>query len=794
MAGEPAAPTAQPEPPRAAEGLTSEEAARRLRERGPLEAPSSSRSYASIVRANVLTVFNLILAVFGALMLAFGSWQDALFLGILVANSTIGIVQEVRAKRALDRLSALVVPTATVLRDGEPHHLPREEVLVGDLVLLQPGDQLVADGELVAADGLLLDESILTGESESVARVPGDGLRSGAFVSEGTGRYTVTAVGAASYATRVTGQARAFRHPRSPLERAMNRLLYLLVGVMIPLGTLLGYSLWERDAPTREAVTTAVAAVVTLVPEGLILLVSLAFAVSAVRMARRGALAQQLNALESLASVDVICLDKTGTLTEAELRVTDLVPAAGWDEERLGAALASFAAGAAVRNTTLRAIAASFPAEQRPPEDEVPFSSRRRWSGVRAEGVTVVLGAPEILPSGELSARIEQEARSGRRVLALAQTRAPFPATDGDRPLPTGLELAGAVVIAERIRPHAAETVAFFRSQGVALKVISGDRPETVAAIAADVGIDVGSGPVDGGTLPQDERALRALLRERNVIGRISPEDKARVVGALRAEGHYVAMVGDGVNDVPGLKAARLAIAQGSGVQMARSVADLVLVRSDFEVVPALVAEGRRILRNLQRVTKLFVSKAAFAAFLILSVGITPTAYPLLPRHLTLGASLAIGIPAFFLALAPSTGPFRLHGFLRGVFQFAVPAGAAVGFGVLSSYLAALEVFNLSLVESRTVATTVMVVMGWYLIVALEGSGKLRGAAVVTMCLLLAAAYALVLLAPFARDFFALAPPSVSILLIAAGGCAVAIGGLVATSDAFIPGRAARAA
>jgi cation-transporting ATPase E len=793
MVGEPAAPAAPPEPPGVAEGLTSEEAARRLKKRGPLEEASSSRSYGSIVRANVFTVFNLILAVFGALMLAFGSWQDALFLGVLVANSTIGIVQEVRAKRALDRLSALVVPTATVLRDGEPANLPREAVLVDDLVLLQPGDQLVADGDLVASDGLLLDESILTGESEPTAHTAGDLLRSGSFVAEGTGRYTVTAIGAASYATRVTGQARAFRHPRSPLERAMNRLLYLLVLVMIPLGTLLGYALWERDAPTREAVTTSVAAVVTLVPEGLILLVSLAFAVSAVRMAHRGALAQQLNALESLASVDVICLDKTGTLTEAELRVTDAVPAPGWSDEGLAAALGAFAASAGVRNTTLRGISGRFVGESRTPESEVPFSSRRRWSGVRLDGVSHVLGAPELLPLGDLAPRVEQEARSGRRVLALAQTRSGFAGSDAESPLPSGLQLVGVVVLAERIRPHAAETVAFFRSQGVALKVISGDRPETVAAIAADVGIDVGEGPVDGRSLPEDERALRALLRERSVIGRISPDDKRRVIEALSADGHYVAMVGDGVNDVPGLKAARLAIAQGSGVQMARSVADLVLVRSDFEVVPALVAEGRRILRNLQRVTKLFVSKAAFAAFLILSVGITPTAYPLLPRHLTLGASLAIGIPAFFLALAPSTGSFRLQGFLRGVFQFAVPAGAAVGFGVLSSYLAAMEVFNLSLVESRTVATTVMVVVGWYLIVALEGSGRLRGAAVVTMCLALAAAYAAVLVVPFTRDFFALAQPSLSILLIAGGGCVVAIGGLAATSDAFIPGRAVTA-
>ena len=791
MAREPAATTTRPETPQAPAGLTSEEASRRRRERGPLERAASSRSYASIVRANVLTVFNLILAVFGALMLAFGSWQDALFLGVLVSNALIGITQEVRAKRALDRLSALVVPTATVVRDGEPRRLPREEVVVGDLVELEPGDQLVADGVVEAGQGLLLDESILTGESESVPHPAGDELRSGSFVAEGTGRYTVTAVGAASYAARITGEARAFRHPRSPLERAMNRLLYLLVLVMIPLGSLLAYALWERDAPVREAVTTSVAAVVTLVPEGLILLVSLAFAVSAVRMARRGALTQQLNALESLASVDLVCLDKTGTLTEAELRVVEAVPAPGVEEERLAEALATIAGAAKVRNTTLRAIADRFHRPAAEPEEEVPFSSRRRWSAVRVAGVTYVLGAPELLPLGELAARVDEEARAGRRVLAVARTKARLAQGAAEPVLPPGLGLAGVVVLSERLRAHASDTVAFFGAQGVKLKVLSGDRPETVAAIATDVGIDVGAGPLDGRELPDDDGELRLLLRDRNVIGRISPDGKRRVIEALLADGHYVAMVGDGVNDVPGLKAARLAIAQGSGVQMARSVADLVLVRSDFEVVPALVAEGRRILRNLRRVTKLFVSKAAFAAFLILSIGIAPIAYPLLPRHLTLGASLAIGIPAFFLALAPSSGSFRLDGFLRGVLQFAVPAGAAVGFGVLSGYLAALEVFNLSLVESRTVATTVMVVVGWYLILALEGSGRLRGAAVFTMCVALAAAYVAVLIVPFARDFFALAAPSLPILLIAGCASAVAIGGLAATSDAFIPGRGA---
>jgi magnesium-transporting ATPase (P-type) len=369
-----------------------------LRARGVVESAPSSRSYWNIVRANVFTVFNLILAFFGALTLAFGSWQDALFLGILVANASIGIVQEVRAKHALDRLSALVAPTATVLRDGRPERRPRAELVEGDLVSLQPGDQLIGDGRLGSTAGLMLDESILTGESEPVRHSPGEELRSGAFVSEGTGRYTLTAVGATSYAEKVTGEARAFRHPRSPLERAMNRLLYALLAAMVPLGTLLGYALWERDEPTSHAVSTAVAGVVTMVPEGLILLVSLTFALSAVRMARRGALAQQLNAIESLASVDVVCTDKTGTLTESRLRVIDTVAARGVSPDELQPMLGRLAAAASVRNATLQAIADRFPAESGPAQQEVPFTSRRRWSGVRLDDVSYVLGAPEELP------------------------------------------------------------------------------------------------------------------------------------------------------------------------------------------------------------------------------------------------------------------------------------------------------------------------------------------------------------------------------------------------------------
>lgn len=755
-------------------GLSTAEAARRLSEHGQLETLRTSRSYASIIRANVFTLFNLILAFFGTVTLIYGSWQDALFLGILVVNTLIGVVQEVRAKLALDRLSALVAPSATVFRDGKPTRLPREEVVEGDLVLLQPGDQLIADGKVESSEGLQLDESILTGESRTVHHSSGDELHSGSFVAEGTARYSISAIGNESYAARITGEARRFRHPRSPLERTMNQLLYILVGTMIPLSILLGYALWHRRTTVGNTVSTSVAAIVPLVPEGLILLVNLTFAVSAVRMARHGALAQQINAMESLASVDVVCLDKTGTLTEANLRVTETAaPPAG--EEQLHRALCLFASAASGRNSTLRAISESFPGEPRTATQEIPFSSRWRWSGVRVDEISYVLGAPELLPMGELSKRVELEAGAGRRVVAIARTHEPFGVRDPMEGPPPDLTPLGLVILAENLRPNARTTVEFFQSQGVQLKVLSGDRPETVLAIAGDVGIPAGAGAIDGRSLPHDDKALLALLRERNVIGRISPEGKKRVIEALLSDGRYVAMIGDGVNDVPGMKAARLAIAQGSGVQMAKSVADLVLIRDDFAVVPQMVGEGRTTLRNLQRVTKLFVTKSAVTAFMILAFVISPTAYPLLPRHMTLVASLGVGIPAFFVALAPSQGRVSFAGFLREVARFSIPAGFSAGLGVTAAYLAALEIFGLTLVQARTIATTVLLLVMLYLIVLIEASSVMRGLAVIFLCLSLFAIYAGILLFPHGRSFFELSTPNSTIVMIIAAGALVAI-------------------
>jgi cation-transporting P-type ATPase E len=769
--------SAQPRGGAALVGLAEAEAQRRLLAAGRPQPQGSSRSYASIVRANVLTVFNLILAGFGAVTLIFGDARDALFLGIIVANAGIGITQEVRAKRALDRLSLLVAPHARVSRDGSVRQLPVEGVVVGDVVILEPGDQLIADGRLLAASDLRLDESILTGESEPAHRIVGEEVRSGAFAVEGAGGHEVTAIGAESFAARLTGEARSFRHPRSPLEQAINRLLYALVGLVIGLGAILGFSLYHRHVHLHAAVATSAAGVVSLIPEGLVLLVGLTYAAAAVRMSRRGVLAQQLNAIESLASVDTICVDKTGTLTEAGLRVIEVLPAPGATDEGVRAALGDLAASASAQNITLQAIADAFAAEPRPTLGEVPFSSRRRWSAVSFANGSFYLGAPGRVPVGPLAAMAERHQLQGRRVLALARGDGPPPEDSGELP-PTGLEPLGLIVLAEELRPGVKDTIAFLRAEGVEVKVLSGDAPQTVAAIARDVGIPV-AGVHEGSEIPDDPQARRAFALGATVVGRISPEGKQAIVQALGQEGRYVAMIGDGVNDVPALKSSRLAIAQGSGTQMARSVSDLVLISGDFASVPLLVAEGRRALRNLQRVTKLYVTKSAFAAFLILTIGTSSDAYPLLPRHLTLAASLTIGIPTFFLALAPSSGPWRPERFVRSVSRFAVPAGALLGAGLVAGYLFALHDLDLSVTDSRTVAVTILVACGLYLVLALEAQGSRRRSTLVAgMCAVLAGIYVATLLLPATRRFFQLNALDVGMVVTAVFASAIAIAAL----------------
>ncbi len=761
-------------------GLSEVEAARRRSARAERGSPRSSRSYASIIRANTLTIPNGILLLFGVLTMAFASWRDALFLGILVSNIAIGSFQEIRSKRALDRLAALVGPAAVVVRDGVDRRVPVEEVVLGDLVRLTPGDQVIADGELASADGLALDESNLTGESELVVRAAGEAVWSGSFAVEGAGLFEATAVGEDSRAERLTATAQAFRHPRSPLERANDRLLLWLLALCVPLTIGLTASVFAHAETLTARVQALTAGIVNLVPEGLILLISVTAAVSAFKMAKRGALAQQLNAIESLASVDIVCTDKTGTLTEPTLRVVRLVPADGTEEALLAQELARYAASAPSPNSTLRAIADARLANIAPDRvvAQVLFSSRRRWSALDLGEVRLVFGAPERFAAADpaLADRARQEASSGRRVLALAHTDAPLPGMGSEPKFPDDVRPLGLVVLAERLRPNAAETVRFFAEQGVALKVLSGDAPATAGAIARDLGVPGTAPALNGEALPSEPAALRDAVISAPAVGRISPEGKRAVVHALTEAGRYVAMVGDGVNDVPALKQARLAIAQGSGTQMARSVADVVLVHDDFAVVPGMVSEGRQILRNIQRVARLFVTKAVFTAVAGLAVAIPTGTFPLLPRQFTIASTVTIGIPAFLLALAPSTGPWRPERFVQTVARFAIPAGLAIGIGIVAGYLLARYGFDLSLTRSRTAATGIVVVCGLAVVMRLETERGRRRLAVGGLCALMALLFALALIVPFLRHFYELSSPTGDVAAAWALGAAAGVG------------------
>ncbi len=670
-----------------------------------------------------------------------------------------------------------------MVRDGVDRRVPVEAVVVGDLLRLAAGDQVVADGTVVDAQNLAVDEANLTGESEPVVRAVGEPVWSGSFVVEGAATFEATAVGPDSRAEKLTATARSFRHSRSPLERANDRLLLWLLAFSIPLAGGLAASAFTRVDTGGDRVQLLTAGIVNLVPEGLILLISLTAAVSAFKVAQRGVLAQQLNAVESLASVDVVCTDKTGTLTEAALRVAGLLPADGVDEATLARACAGYAASAPSRNLTLQAIADAELADvaARPVVGQVPFSSRRRWSALDLGDERLVLGAPERFTDADpaLVERGRAEASTGRRVLGLGVFDSPLPVGDAEPPFPEDVRALGLVVLAERLRPNAAETVAFFGEQNVDLKVLSGDAPATVGAIARDAGVPGAAPALDGEALPSDPAELRGAVLAAPAVGRIAPEGKRAVVDALQDAGRYVAMLGDGVNDVPALKEARLAIAQGSGTQMARSVSDLVLVRDDFAVVPGIVAEGRQILRNIQRVAQLFVTKSVFVAFTGLAVALPTATFPLLPRQFTIASTVTIGIPAFVLALAPSSGPWRVDSFLRQVARFAVPAGIAVGIGITTGYLLARYAFDLGLAHSRTVATGVVVAGGLAVVMRLEAHGGRRRIAVAALCAVMALLFLLALAIPFLRHFYELTKPTGDGVAAWAIGSALGIGGML---------------
>ena len=724
-----------------------------------------SRTTWDIVRANVFTPFNALLGGLLVVILIVGPLQDALFGGVLVANAAIGIVQELRAKRTLDRLAVLTAPKARVVRDGEPDEIAVNEVVPDDVLELRPGDQVVVDGRVLRANELEIDESLLSGESDPVPKPEGGEVLSGSFVSAGSGLYVATRVGAQAYAAALAAEARRFTLANSELRNAISRIIVLVTWALIPTAALLFFSQLQSHHDVNDALRGSVAGVVAMVPEGLVLLTSVAMAASVVRLGRRGVLVQDLPAVETLARVDVLCIDKTGTLTEGRL-VVEGVERLGSDDSYTDA-LGALAACDPNPNATLRAVASRFaaPDEGWRPGRVVAFSSSRKWSGASFDGMgTWLLGAPEVIAVGSsrVRARADELAASGRRVLLLARSPAPL---EAEAP-PASVQPVALVLLRDRVRANAAETLGYFRAQEVAVKVLSGDHPATVAAVAQETGVAGADSPVDARDLDiQDSQSLSEVVEKYSVFGRVTPRQKRAMVGALQARGHVVAMTGDGVNDVLALKDADIGVAMGSGSPASRAVAQLVLVDSSFASLPQVVAEGRWVLANIERTANLFLTKTVYAMLLALGIGVLGFAFPFLPRHLTLIGTLTIGVPGFFLALAPNARRAR-PGFVPRVLRFAAPAGVMAAAATLTAYVLARNELGASLAEARSVAT---LVLGWIGLLILTEMARPLTLARRVLIAAMGAAFVGAFVLPPARDFFALTLPDDVVWLTAIG-------------------------
>ena len=741
----------------------------------------TSRTVPEIIRANVLTVFNGLLTTLFLLIVLTGRWQNALFGLVIVANSAIGVFQELRAKRTLDRLALLNVSRVRVVRDAVLDEIEADEIVTDDLVDVRAGDQVPADGSVTEASGLEIDESLLTGESEPVLKEPGSELHSGSIVVAGSGRFVASAVGAEAYAARLAAEARRFTLTRSELMAGTNRLLRWISLIMLIVGPVL---LWSQFASKdneswQDALTGTVAALVGMVPEGLVLLTSLAFMLGAVSLARRQTLVQELPAVEGLARVDVVCLDKTGTLTSGAIELAGVESLC--DVDGVADALALLTEGAD-QNATSAAIAAAYPTTSWEAVGRVPFSSARKWSAVTvAGGATWVLGAPEMLlpvPSGvdQRAARERADALAGEghRVLLLGCGPSREVATE----LPAGIVPAALVVLAEQLRGDAQETLRFFTEQGVRLKVISGDNARTVGTVAARVGVPGVSGAsdaVDARTLPEDLDALAEVLEDHDVFGRVTPHQKRAIVAALQKRGHVVAMTGDGVNDALALKDADIGVAMGNGSPATRAVAQLVLLDGRFAHLPSVVAEGRRVIANIERAANLFLVKNVYSLVLAVVIAVTLAAYPLAPIQLTLISTLTIGVPGAILALAPNRRRYS-PGFLRRVLRFAVPTGVITATAAYLGYRATRLVENdVTVAEARTTATLVILIVSLWTLAIL--SRPIRGWKVLLLVGVAAAGFVCAVMPALGREVFLLhvTPQRALIAAILGVGAALAV-------------------
>ncbi|MEU3278453.1 HAD-IC family P-type ATPase [Streptomyces antibioticus] len=766
-----------------ATGLTAAEVAERVARGEVNDVPvRSSRSVGEIVRANVFTRFNAIIGVLWVIMLGVAPIQDGLFGFVILANTGIGIIQEWRAKQTLDSLAVIGEARPTVRRDGTAQEVATAEIVLDDLIEIGPGDKVVVDGVCVEADGLEIDESLLTGEADPVVKHGGDQVMSGSFVVAGGGAFQATRVGREAYAAQLAEEASRFTLVHSELRSGISTILKYVTWMMIPAALgLIVTQLFVKNNDLKNSVARTVGGIVPMVPEGLVLLTSVAFAIGVIRLGRKQCLVQELPAIEGLARVDTVCLDKTGTLTEGGMDVSEVRVLDGGDGTYVRRVLGALGESDPRPNASLQAIIDAYPdTDDWRCTESLPFSSARKYSGAsfsegNGENSTWLLGAPDVLldPGDPALGETDRLNEQGLRVLLLARA-----ARDLDDPaVAKGARPTALVVLEQRLRPDAADTLRYFAEQNVHAKVISGDNAVSVGAVAGKLGLD--GRTVDARRLPGERDAMGRALDEGTVFGRVTPQQKRDMVGALQARGHTVAMTGDGVNDVLALKDADIGVAMGSGSEATRAVAQIVLLNNSFATLPSVVAEGRRVIGNITRVATLFLVKTVYSVLLALLVVCWQVEYPFLPRHLTLLSTLTIGVPAFFLALAPNKERARPH-FVRRVMRYSIPGGVLAGVATFVTYLIARHHYTGegALDAETSVATlTLFLISMWVLAIIARPYTLWRVLLVASM----GGAFLLVLAVPWLQEFFALKLVGMTMPWTAVGVAAVAAAALEVT-------------
>jgi cation-transporting ATPase E len=724
----------KPRDKRRPQGLSdSEVIARRERGQANVVRFQTGRSYLQILRKNAFTFINTILFAIAVVLTLMGHFGDALVTaGLVLLNVVAGVFQEGRAKWKLDRLALLTRPQATVIRDGQERTIDPSEIVVGDVLMIHPGDQIVVDGEIVGTGRAEVDESLLTGESERIPKEPGDPVYSGTFCVRGSALYEAQRVGADCTVNQVTAGARAFRQVKTPLQKEIDYLIRILVLVVALLGILLGISFAFHDVPVVEGVRAA-AVIVALVPQGLFFMTTVAYGMAVVRVVGKGALIQEANAVESTSHVDLLCLDKTGTLTTNAITLETVLPLPGpWgaDADELRAILGDYAVSAQGGNRTTAAIKAALGGQARSVKEEVPFSSEHKWSAIAFDDPALpgvyFLGAPEVLQphlaaAANLDSLTKELTFQALRVLLFAHCAEIGPLRDatGEPRLLSGLTPLCVVSFSEELRPEAGATLKLFSELGIQLKIISGDNPQTVAALAGQVGLAADGGVVSGLDLDaMGEGQLEAVAERITVFGRIAPHQKERLVRLFRRAGHYVAMIGDGVNDVLSLKQAHLGVAMESGAQATRSVADIVLLGDSFAALPIALREGQRIIKGMEDVVRLLLTRTLYVLLLVAATQIVGVAFPVTPKHNSILAALTVGIPIFAIAAwaRPGSPPTSV---IRSASRFIWPAASTISVVAVAIYLYYLGTTG-DLGIARTALTTATVFCGLLLIPFVE--------------------------------------------------------------------------